>query len=196
MDTTSIKTQNVPSNIHPLLAKRWSARAFSNKTIEKEKLKTVFEAATWAASSMNEQPWLYHFAIKADTKAFNKFWSCLLPGNQPWAKNAAVIILSLAKKNFAHKNRPNRHALHDVGAANSQLLLQAAHYDIYGHMMGGFDMDKTIETFNLPDDVEPVCFMVLGYLDKPETLEEPFKSREVEPRSRKTLEEVVFQSKD
>lgn len=81
--------------------------------------------------------------------------------------------------------------MHDAGAANTQLLLQAAHQDIYGHMMGGFDMEKTIETFNIPENIEPVCFMVLGYLDKAETLEEPFKSRETAPRNRKSVEEFA-----
>lgn len=191
METSKIKTQNVPSGVHPLLAKRWSARAFNGKPISQTELNTLFEAASWSASSMNEQPWKYLFAHKQHKESFEKMWSCLLPGNQPWTTKGSVLILSLAEKNFDYKNRPNRHYMHDVGAANTQLLLQAAHQEIYGHMMGGFDMEKTIETFDIPENLEPVCFMVLGYLDEAETLEEPFKSRETAPRNRKPVEEFV-----
>lgn len=191
METSKIKTQNVPSGVHQLLAKRWSARAFNGKPISKTELNTLFEAASWSASSMNEQPWKYLYAHKQNIESFDKLWSCLLPGNQPWTTKGSVLILSLAKKNFYYKNRPNRHYMHDAGAANTQLLLQAAHQDIYGHMMGGFDMEKTIETFNIPENLEPVCFMVLGYLDKAETLEEPLKSRETAPRNRKSVEEFA-----
>lgn len=191
METSKIKTQNVPSGVHPLLAKRWSARAFNGKPISQTELNTLFEAASWSASSMNEQPWKYLYAHKQNLESFDKFWKCLLPGNQPWTTKGSVLILSLAEKNLDYKNRPNRHYMHDVGAANTQLLLQAAHQEIYGHMMGGFDMDKTIETFDIPENLEPVCFMVLGYLDEPETLDEPFKSRETAPRNRKPVEEFV-----
>jgi len=191
METSKIKTQNVPSGVHPLLAKRWSARAFNGKPISQTELNTLFEAASWSASSMNEQPWKYLYAHKQNKKSFEKMWSCLLPGNQAWTTKGSVLILSLAEKNFDYKNRPNRHYMHDVGAANTQLLLQAAQQEIYGHMMGGFDMDKTIETFDIPENLEPVCFMVLGYLDEAETLEEPFKSRETAPRNRKPVDEFV-----
>lgn len=191
MKSIEVKTPETKHKIHPLITKRWSARAFSNKQITKEDLFTLFEAAAWSASSMNEQPWLYQYAFKTDQGNFNKYWECLLSGNQPWAKDGSVILLSLARKNFIYKNGFNRHHMHDVGAANTQLLLQAASMDIYGHMMGGFDMQKTIETFNIPDDLEPVCFIVLGYLNDAETLEEPFKTRELTPRSRKAVDEFV-----
>jgi nitroreductase len=178
--------------VHELITKRWSARSFSDDPIDSQKIYTLFEAASWAASSMNEQPWRYKFAIRDDTMEFKKFHNCLFPGNKPWSSSAAVIILSLAKKFYSRTGSINKHYFHDVGAANNNLLLQAASMDIYGHMMAGFDEKKTIETFTLPPDLEPVCFIVLGYLDQAEKLEEPYLSRELQERSRKRLEEIIL----
>lgn len=185
-----IKEAQTRHPVHPLLRRRWSARAFAPQPIAEQTLMTLLEAASWAPSSMNEQPWAYLFAHKGEA-AFDLMAECLLPGNR-WAKNAPLMLLSLARKTFSTNGKPNRHALHDVGAANAQLLLQAADMDIYGHQMGGFDMDKTLRTFHIPDDLEPVCFIALGYLDDPDTLEEPFRSRELTPRSRKPVEDFAF----
>ncbi|MFN4122051.1 MAG: nitroreductase family protein [Flavobacteriales bacterium] len=189
-DIQSIKEAQTETEIHPLIKKRWSARAFSDKAIDENALKQLFEAASWAPSSMNEQPWRYYYAHKHDT-AFERYHDCLLGGNKLWADKAQVLVLSLAKKYFSNNANPNRHALHDVGAANILLLLQAAELDIYGHQLGGFDREKTIQTFQLPDDLEPVCFIALGYLGDVHLLEEPFKSREQTPRARKPLAEIV-----
>lgn len=114
-----------------------------------------------------------------------------MAGNQPWAKNASVLLLSLARKNFASNGKPNRHAMHDVGASNTTLLLQAANMDIYGHMMGGYHHDATIEAFEIDEnEFEISCFIALGYLESPEALEEPFKTRELTARSRKDVKEI------
>ncbi len=190
VESTALKEAQTQYSIHPLLRRRWSARAFAPQPIAEETLMTLLEAASWAPSSMNEQPWVYLFAHKGDA-AFNLMADCLLPGNR-WAKNAPLLLLSLARKTFATNGKPNRHALHDVGAANVQLLLQAADMDIYGHQMGGFDMEKTLRTFHISDDLEPVCFIALGYLDDPDTLEEPFRTRELTPRSRKPIGAFAF----
>jgi nitroreductase len=187
-----VKKAKTSYPVHELITKRWSARSFSDDLVDSQKIYTFFEAASWAASSMNEQPWRYKFATRDDQTEFKKFHSCLFPGNKPWSANAAVIILSLAKKSFSRTGAANKHYFHDVGAANNNLLLQAASMDIYGHMMAGFDEKKTIETFNLPPDLEPVCFIVLGYLDQAEKLEEPYLSRELQERSRKRLEEIIL----
>lgn len=177
--------------IHPLILDRWSARSFSEKPISSDTIEALFEAASWSASSMNEQPWEYLYAQNG-SDAFNTMIDCLMDGNQPWAKNGSHMILSLAKRKFEYKGRQNRHHMHDVGAANSALLMQAAHIDIYGHMMGGFHMDKTLQAFGInPEVYEVACFIVIGYLDTPEKLEEPFKAREIEPRSRKSVEEFT-----
>jgi nitroreductase len=178
--------------VHELITKRWSARSFSNKPISDYQLFTLFEAASWTASSMNEQPWRYKYATRDNQEEYMKYHSCLLPGNKPWSADGAVIIISLAKTTFSKTGAANRHYFHDVGAANNNLLLQAVSMDIYGHMMAGFDIDKTIRTFDLPPDLEPVCFIVLGYLGHPEKLEEPYQTRELQVRTRKSLDEIIL----
>ena len=182
-----IKKATPSYDVHELITKRWSARSFSNRPIDQETLEKLFESASWAASSMNEQPWKYIYAHR-NTSGFDRLHDCLMDGNQPWAKHGAVLLLALAKKKFDRNGKENRHAMHDVGAANTTLLLQAAHDDIYGHMMGGFHMDKTIETLGIDTEVwEPACFIALGYLDEAEALPEPFKTRELTPRERKSV---------
>jgi nitroreductase len=186
------KKANTIYPVQEFIIKRWSARAFSSDSISPDKLYAIFEAASWAPSSMNEQPWRYKFATQDEPEEFKRFHSCLNPGNKPWSAKAPVIILSLAKKTFMKTGAANKHYFHDVGAANNNLLLQAAAFDIYGHMMAGFDERKTIVEFDLPSDLEPVCFIVLGYLGRAENLDEPFLSRELQERTRKSLEEIII----
>lgn len=186
----SIKEAKTETHIHPLISKRWSARAFSEQAITDDALKQIFEAASWAPSSMNEQPWKFYYTHRNDP-SFEKFYDCLMPGNKLWADKAQVLILSLAERDFSNNPNPNRHAWHDVGAANMLLLLQAAELDIYGHQLGGFDREKTIQVFQLPEHLEPVCFIALGYLGDLNQLQEPFKTREQAPRSRKPVSDFV-----
>jgi nitroreductase len=191
MDLQAIKEADTQNDIHPLIRKRWSARAFSDQVIDDATMQQLFEAASWAPSSMNEQPWKYMYAHKSDP-TFQDFFECLLAGNKLWNDNASVLILSLAQKQFSNNANDNRHAWHDVGAANTLLLLQAADLNIFGHQLGGFDREKTIETFNLPENLEPVCFISLGYLGDVERLKEPFKTREFIKRTRKNISEFVI----
>jgi len=179
--------------VHELIRQRWSPRAFSAQPVAPEALEQVLEAASWAASAMNEQPWRYIYAHKSDTEAFNRLLSCLLPGNQGWAKHAPVLVLSLVKTHYDNGNL-NRTAMHDVGSANATMFLEATALGLHGHIMGGFDMDRTRETFNLPEGLEPVVFIALGYVGAAEQLEEPFRSRETAPRKRKPLAEFAFQN--
>lgn len=174
-----------------IIKKRWSARAFSEQSIGEQDLYTLFEAASWSPSSMNEQPWVYVYAHRG-SELFEQMWSCLAGGNQPWAKNAAVLILSLCRNQFVTNQQTNFHALYDVGAANTVLLLQATTMGIYGHIMGGFDREKTKSTFAISDSYTIATFIALGYLDEPATLEEPFRTREVTPRTRKHIVDFVF----
>jgi nitroreductase len=190
IDLQAIKEADTQNDIHPLIRKRWSARAFSEQAIDDATMQQLFEAASWAPSSMNEQPWKYMYAHKSDP-SFQDFFECLLAGNKLWNDNASVLILSLAQKQFSNNANDNRHAWHDVGAANTLLLLQAADLNIFGHQLGGFDREKTIETFNLPENLEPVCFISLGYLGDVERLKEPFKTREFVKRTRKNISEFV-----
>lgn len=194
LQSIDIKVPKTKFSVHDLILKRWSARSFSKKSIDEKELNTIFEAASWAPSSMNEQPWRYVYGLKEDKTHFQKFYDCLNVGNQKWAGGAAVLILSLAHKCFEKINKENQYAWHDTGAANMLLLLQAAEMDIYGHIMAGFNKEKTMDTFNIPDKLEPVVFIALGYLDDPGKLEEPFRSRELKARTRKNLDEFVFQN--
>lgn len=190
-----IKQAKTKHNVNELIKNRWSARAFSEKEITQKELETIFEAAGWAFSAMNYQPWRYIYAHKKDEANFQKMAECLAGGNKPWAKDASVMIMALAKKNYDN-GLPNSSALHDIGAANATLILQAVSMDIYGHLMGGYDREKAIELFKInTNEYEPVVFIALGYLDSPEKLIEPFKTREVTPRSRKSISEFITEFK-
>jgi len=177
--------------VHELIRKRWSPRAFAATPVAPEVLQQVFEAASWAASAMNEQPWRYIYAHQADQETFQKMVDCLVPGNQPWAKNAPVLVLALVKTHYDN-GKPNGSALHDLGMANANLIFEATALDLHGHFMGGFDPDKTRELFALPDTLQPAAFIALGYLGEAERLEEPFLSREKAPRQRKAVADIAF----
>ena len=189
-----MNTIKIAKTIYPVLdviKNRWSARAFSNKTINDEELNTLFEAASWAASANNEQSWQYIYAKKG-TGAFDNIWNCLLPGNQPWAKHAAALIVAVARKTFEANNAVNAYAGHDLGMANAHLLLQARTMNIYCHPMAGFNKIKLTENLNLSDDQEAFCVIATGFLADAETLEEPFKTRELTERKRKNIAEFTF----
>jgi nitroreductase len=179
--------------VHELIRNRWSPRSFADRPIAPATLNQVFEAASWAFSAMNAQPWQYIYAHKSDSEAFQKILDTLLPGNQPWAKHAPVLIMALANTRFEN-GQPNGAALHDLGAANATLFLEATALDLHGHVMGGFDREKARHDFNLPEGVEPVAVLALGYLGAAEQLEEPFLSREKAARTRKPVAEFAFQN--
>ena len=140
---------------------------------------------------MNEQPWRYVVAHRG-TALFNAFFASLYPGNQPWNKKAAALVLSIQKTTYSGSGKINGGALHDIGAANILLTLQANSMGIYTHVMGGFDKEILTSLLQLNEDAEPVVMIALGYPDKAEKLEEPFKSRETSPRSRKALSEIIL----
>jgi len=190
MDTKQVKVALTQYPVIDLIKNRFSPRAFSDKAITLNDLSTLLEAALWAPSAMNEQPWRYIVALKNNEPAFQKMVDLLMPGNTPWAKNAAALILCTAK--LTHENQqPNASALHDVGMSNQNLLLQALSMGIYGHVMGGFDKQKSKQVFNMGDDYQPICIIALGYLGDAETLSAGFKEREYAARMRKPLNEVV-----
>jgi nitroreductase len=177
--------------VHELIRKRWSPRSFASQPVAPDTLNQVFEAAAWAASAMNEQPWRYLYAHHADQATFQKLVDCLLPGNQPWAKNAPVLVLALVKTHYDNGNA-NGAALHDLGMANGNLMLEATALGLHGHFMGGFDAAKAREAFQIPDTLQPVAMLALGYLGEADQLEEPFLSREKAPRQRKPVSEIAF----
>ncbi|UOQ54796.1 nitroreductase family protein [Hymenobacter cellulosivorans] len=188
-----MKTAPTTYPVHELIKNRWSPRSFSAQPVAPETVGQLFEAASWAASAMNEQPWRYIYAHRADTEAFQKMVDLLMPGNQPWAKNAAVLILSLAKTHYDN-GTPNGAALHDLGLANGNLILEATALGLHGHFMGGFEREKAKEVFQLPENLQPAVMIALGYQGEAELLEEPFLSREKAPRQRKSVAEISFEA--
>jgi len=188
MNQVKIAKNDYP--IIELLKNRWSPRAFSHQAISQDDINSIFEAARWAASANNEQPWQYRYA-KNGEEGFTKLWECLMPGNQPWAKNAAALVAVIARKTFEATQKDNYYALHDTGMATAQLMIQALSVGIHSHVMAGVDKTKLKETLLLTDDQIPVCMVALGYPDSPETLEEPFKTRELTERTRKQVAEFA-----
>ena len=182
----------VNPNVHELIRSRWSPRAFLDKDVSAEDLGLVLDAARWAASSFNEQPWRFIVATKHDPESYQKLLGLLLPFNQAWAKAAPVLILTVAKKTFSHNQQPNRYAQHDAGAALANLFLQATALGLHGHGMAGFDQNRARTELNIPDDYEPAAFTVLGYAGSPDSLPEGLKERETAPRQRKPLSDLTF----
>jgi nitroreductase len=178
--------------VHDLIRRRWSPRAFSDRAVHPDELRRIFEAARWAPSSANEQPWSFVLATKKTRADYDRLFSCLLPENQLWVWQAPVLMLSVAKLTFDEDRSPNRHALHDVGLAVENLVLQALSQDVFVHQMAGFEVEKARELLNLPAGYEPVAMIALGYLGDPNTLPEKLRDRELSSRVRKPLTEFVY----
>jgi nitroreductase len=178
--------------LHDLIRNRWSPRAFSEKPVPAQVLQSLFEAARWAPSSNNEQPWAYLVASKDDAANFQKMLSVLVEFNANWAKHAPVLVISVAKLAFTKGDAPNRHAFHDVGAASTQLTLEAVSRGLLVHQMAGFDPQKARIVFHIPAEWDAVAAMALGYPGDPASLPSPYKERENAPRSRKPLKEFVM----
>ena len=178
--------------MHDIFQTRWSPRSFADRPVSNQDLATVLEAARWAASSYNEQPWRFIVARKSDGPAYEKLLSLLAPFNQAWAKSAPVLIITVAKRAFTHNGSPNRHALHDTGAASAHLALQAAALGLHVHGMAGFDTVKAQQELGIPSDYEPVAALALGYLGSADDLPETYRERERAPRQRKPLSEISF----
>ena len=186
------KVAQTEAPIHDLLRRRWSPRAFSDRPVEPEKLRSLLEAARWAPSSYNDQPWAFLVATKEDPAEYARMLGVLVEGNIAWAQRAAVLMLSVARLNFERDGKPNRHAFHDVGLAVANLLLQATAMGLVAHQMAGFHVDKARELYAIPPGWEPVAAIALGYPGEPDSLPERIRERELAPRSRKPLEQFVF----
>lgn len=191
-NSTTSKTAETNYSIEAPLEQRWSPLAFDSRSVEADKLGSLLEAARWSASSFNEQPWRYIIATKENSAEFDRLLDCLAAGNQEWAKNAPVLMLSVAKKTFTYNGAENRHAFHDVGAASANLAAQAAALGLFVHQMAGFDVDKAKQTYGIPEDYDPVAAIAIGYLGDPAALSEKLQQREAAPRTRRPLNETVF----
>ena len=194
MTSVDISLYRKPANanhpIHDLISERWSPRAFADRPVEDAKLHSVFEAARWAASAANQQPWFFIVATQENADDHARLVATLSEGNVIWAQNAPVLILVVAK---LYERAGKEHtSFYDVGMAASNLVTQAVHLGLVTHQMGGFDADKARATLDIPDGYQPLAMIAIGYPDTPDKLPDRLRERELAPRSRKSQEEFIF----
>lgn len=180
---------SVPLN--ELISNRWSPRAYSDRPVAREDLLAVLEAARWAASCSNMQPWRYIVTTREDKVEHQRMVNCLKAGNQEWAPVAPVLMIVLAKLTRPNGD-DNRHAFYDTGAASALLTIEAAARGLFARQMAGIEVDKVRETYSVPDDHGVVAGLALGYQGEPENLPAHRQEPETEARSRNPLNEMVF----
>jgi nitroreductase len=178
-----------------VLRRRWSPKVFSSRPVEPEKLRAVLEAARWAPSSHNEQPWSFVVATQGNPEAYNVLLSCLNEKNRQWAQYAPVLILSVAKIYREMDGKENRYAFHDVGLATANLIVQATALELYTHAMAGFSVQKAQEVLGIPKGYEPVAVIALGYFPESRDWERPRTDPIPLNCSRKPLDEFVFEGR-
>ncbi len=193
-ETHELKKAPHVSGVLPIFHERWSPRSFADREVSRETLATVFEAARWAASSFNEQPWRFLVGTRG-SETYLKIFEALVEFNRKWARTAPVLILGVARTTFSHNGTPNRHALYDLGAAASYMTLQAAALGVATHQMAGFDPEKARTLLGIPEDYVIGATIALGYQDEPAKLDdEGMIKQETTPRQRKPLRDFVFES--
>jgi nitroreductase len=182
--------------LHPPIRDRWSPVCFSPRPIEPTLMANLFEAARWAPSSFNEQPWAFCIATQDQPTEFAALLGCLAEANQVWAKHAYLLLISVAKLAFDRNGKPNRHAHHDVGLATMNLIVQAMSHDLFCHPMAGFDVAKARAVLSIPDAHEPLTAVAVGYRAADVSQCDPaLQQRDQSPRSRKPLSQIVFTGK-
>jgi nitroreductase len=194
-DLESLKYGPADTGVEDLILKRWSPRSFAGKPVSSEDLTKIFTAASWAASSSNEQPWRFFVGKKGDA-TYEKIFATLVQFNQDWASTAPVLVLSIAKKTFTKNHQPNAWNLHDTGAASANMILEAAALGLHSHGMAGYDKDKARASFSIPDDYDLGAVWTIGYLGDPDALPDHLKAMEKAPRTRKPLAEFVLEAWD
>lgn len=185
------KPADIDHPIHDLLRRRWSPRAFSQRMVAPDTLHSLLEAARWAPSSNNEQPWHFIIGTKDDPSAYDRLFQCLKEGNKKWAFRAPLLMLSVARVNFEDDGTPNRHAFHDTGMAVFSLVIQATALGLIVHQMAGFDVEKARADLKIPAGYEPVAMIAVGYPGDPAELPDYLRERELKPRERKAMAEFV-----
>ncbi len=179
--------------VHAVISGRWSPYGFSSRAISASDLGSLFEAARWAPSSFNEQPWRFIVATRAEGSEFDRILSCLVEPNQAWAKDASVLALAVASTRFARNGRDNRHSFHDVGLAVANLSVEATARGISVHQMAGILPERAVEEFGIPEGHEAVTGIAIGYpAEDVSALPDGLRERDEAPRSRRALSELVF----
>ena len=188
------KPANTNLPIHEIIKKRWSPRSFEEKQVNNNALQRIFEAARWAPSSYNEQPWRFIVGRKGDN-TYSLIFETLAEFNQKWSKLAPVLVICIGKTTSTKGNKPNRVFQYDLGQSVAYITFQATHEGLFVHQMGGFDAQKAQELFQIPDDYQAITVFALGYKGDASLLEEDFIEMEKSDRLRKPLEQIVFEGK-
>ncbi len=189
------KTADTKFGLHPVLANRWSPRAFDGRPIENEKIYRMLDAARWSPSASNEQPWRFIIGFKGD-ETYQKLFDTFVEFNQLWTKTAPVLVLCVADT-MSTKNpgKPNPTHAYDLGQAVAHLSFQAHADGLHVHQMSGFDMKKAALAFEVPERFKVVSAIALGYIGNPEVLHPNLKEMELANRERRPLIENVFTEK-
>jgi nitroreductase len=189
-DQDKLAKTDVP--VHPLIAARWSPYCYSDKPVPEADLRAILEAARWAASSYNEQPWRYILARRSDRAQFDKLLSCLVEGNQAWAKVVPVLMMGVVVKTFSRNGKPNRAAEHDLGLAAGNICTEATARGLYVHQMIGILPERVRELYGVPPEAEPLTALAIGYLGDVSGMADAMRERDRAPRTRRAVREFVF----
>ncbi|MCA8958885.1 MAG: nitroreductase family protein [Planctomycetes bacterium] len=179
---------------HPVqefIATRWSPYSFSSRPVPGEVLHSLFEAARWTMSSYNEQPWRYLFSTAGEPD-FPRVLSCLVEANQAWAQHVPVLVLGVTCDHFTRNDKPNAHALHDLGAASAALTFEATARGLHVHQMAGIDPERARSEFSIPPGFTPRTALAIGYAGSNPSLDADVAARDRNERRRRPLSEFVF----
>ncbi len=180
---------------HPILevlSQRWSPYFYNPQPIERTRLIQCLEAARWAASSYNEQPWSFIVALREDEADFEQMLSCLVEANQAWARRASVLMITVIQKHFSKNGKPNRVAEHDLGLSMGNFCAQATALDLHVHQMAGVNLARARQVYQIPDTHEPFTAAAIGYAAQAAGSQDELAQRDQSPRTRKPLPEIVF----
>lgn len=189
------KPADVDHPVHALIATRWSPVAFAPDPVSETDLASCFEAARWASSCFNAQPWAFVVATSAVAERHAAFVDCLVPGNQEWAARAPVLFFAVANPVFAHNDQPNRWAAYDLGAAMATLSLEATARGLSVHQMGGFDAAKARAVCGIPEGHDVMAAVALGHPGSADGLGEKLQGRQAGARARKPQGAFVFRGR-
>lgn len=191
----TIKSVTPDHAVHELITARWSPYAWADRCVEDSDLAALFEAARWAASSYNEQPWRWIVARLQQPEAHARLLATLVEGNQAWAKHAPVLAIGLTSTTFSRNGKPNKAAHHDLGLAAGNLSFEATHRGLAVHQMIGIEPDRVREAYGVPANVEPLTGLAIGYAGEAASLAEGLRERDLAPRNRKPLVDLVFEGR-
>lgn len=179
--------------IHPIILGRWSPRSMTGEELSDEELMPLFEAARWAPSSYNSQPWRFIYA-KRNSKDWHNFFGLLVEGNQAWAKNAAVLVVLVSAKNFEHNGKPSITHMMDAGSAWENLAIEGSRRGLVTHGMEGFDYERARRELGIPADYDVCCMIAIGKRGKKEALPKEIQAYEM-PNQRKPVKDIIMEGK-